>query len=204
MAFRRDPHEDKLFEYRSRHRGPDEPEVQGARSSRAPRGLGWARRRDLDDAYSQQAAPRRGGHYDRTGEEGYARGLEQFEANQHGGRHEYQPYSGLAPWELDEGGVQFGRQAPYRGEGAGPHRGRGPRGYQRSDERIREDVCDCLTEADDVDASNIDVQVAAGTVTLVGTVESRYAKRRAEDISESVGGVKDVQNQLRLQPGAES
>lgn len=40
MAFRRDPHDDRLFEYRSRSRGPEEPEVQRSRSSRAPRGLG--------------------------------------------------------------------------------------------------------------------------------------------------------------------
>jgi hypothetical protein len=175
--------------------------VQRSRSSRAPRGLGWARRRDVDDVYSQQAAPRGGGRYDRTGEEGYARGFERFEAGQHGG--DSHRRGAGAPWELDDGGVQFGRQFRYGGdEERGPHRGRGPRGYQRSDERIREDVCDGLTEADDVDASNIDVQVTAGTVTLSGTVDSRYAKRRAEDIAESVSGVKEVQNQLRLQAAA--
>ena len=26
------------------------------------------------------------------------------------------------------------------------HRGKGPKGYTRSDDRIREDVCDCLTD----------------------------------------------------------
>jgi hypothetical protein len=196
--FRRDPRDERFFEYRSRHRGLDEPEVHRSRFRRAPRGFGWARRRDLDDVYSQQAAPRGGGRYDRSGEEGYARGLEQFEASRHGGR--AYGRGGLSAWELDQGGVQFGqRPFAYRAEETGPHRGRGPRGYQRSDERIREDVCDCLTEADDVDASNIDVQVTAGTVTLSGTVDGRYAKRRAEDIAESVSGVREVQNQLRQQ-----
>ena len=33
------------------------------------------------------------------------------------------------------------------------YRGRGPKGYRRSDARIREDVCDRLTEAPDVDVA---------------------------------------------------
>ena len=79
-------------------------------------------------------------------------------------------------------------------------RGRGPKGYQRSDERIREDVCERLTDDDYVDASDIEVTVAGGTVTLAGTVDDRSAKRRAEDVVESVTGVKDVLNQLRVSP----
>ena len=41
------------------------------------------------------------------------------------------------------------------------HRGRGPRGYTRSDERIREDVNDRLTDDGWLDASDIDVQVSS-------------------------------------------
>lgn len=78
------------------------------------------------------------------------------------------------------------------------YRGRGPKNYQRSDERIREDVCERLALDHDVDASDIDVQVAAGIVTLDGTVNERQAKRIAEDVCESVRGVKDVQNNLRV------
>jgi osmotically-inducible protein OsmY len=77
-------------------------------------------------------------------------------------------------------------------------RGRGPKNYQRSDDRIREDLCERLSFDDDVDASEIEVQVAGATVTLTGTVHDRREKRRAEDIAESVLGVKDVQNQIRL------
>jgi hypothetical protein len=200
MAFRRDPHQDRLFEYRSRQRSADEADRGREQFSRAPRGLGWARRRDIDDVYSQQSAPRAGGRYDRTGEEGYARGFERFEAEQGSGEGVYRrpPTS----WELDEGGVQFGGgRFDFGGAMRGPYRGRGPRGYQRSDERIREDVCEALTEADDVDAAGIEVQVAGRTVTLTGTVDDRYAKRRAEDIADSVSGVQEVQNHLRLQPG---
>ncbi len=78
------------------------------------------------------------------------------------------------------------------------YRGRGPRGYTRSDERIREDVSDWLMEDRYIDASEIDVTVSNGEVTLAGTVDSREAKRRAEDIAASAMGVKDVHNTLRL------
>jgi len=78
------------------------------------------------------------------------------------------------------------------------HRGRGPRGYSRSDDRVREDVSDRLTDDPYVDASEIDVMVSGCEVTLTGTVDSRAAKRRAEDIAENVSGVRHVQNNLRV------
>jgi osmotically-inducible protein OsmY len=81
----------------------------------------------------------------------------------------------------------------------GGHRGRGPRGYQRSDQRILEDVNDRLTEDPDVDASEIEVRVENREVTLSGTVNSRFEKRHAEDVAESVSGVAHVQNNLRVQ-----
>ncbi|HEY0834617.1 MAG TPA: BON domain-containing protein [Azospirillum sp.] len=80
----------------------------------------------------------------------------------------------------------------------GAHRGRGPRGYTRSDERIRDDVNDRLTDDPYVDASDIDVTVSGGEVTLAGTVDSRMARRRAEDIVDAVSGVTHVQNNLRV------
>ena len=78
------------------------------------------------------------------------------------------------------------------------YRGRGPKNYQRSDERIREEICERLTMDHDVDASDIEVAVSEAIVTLSGNVNGRHAKRIAEDISESVRGVKDVQNNLRV------
>ena len=76
-------------------------------------------------------------------------------------------------------------------------RGRGPKGYRRSDERIREDVNDRLTDHAYLDASDIDVSVKEGEVTLSGKVFDRTDKRLAEDVAESVTGVKNVQNNLR-------
>jgi osmotically-inducible protein OsmY len=80
----------------------------------------------------------------------------------------------------------------------GGRRGRGPKGYVRSDERIREDVCDFLSDDPLVDASEIEVAVAGSEVTLTGTVETRRERRRAEDCAERVSGVSHVQNNLRV------
>ena len=81
----------------------------------------------------------------------------------------------------------------------GMYAGRGPRGYRRSDERIREDINDHLTDDWYVDASDVEVTVNNGMVTLTGRVDSRDDKRRTEDIAESVSGVMDVSNQLRVE-----
>ncbi len=80
----------------------------------------------------------------------------------------------------------------------GEHRGRGPKNYTRSDDRIREDVSDRLSDAGDLNASDIEVAVKGAEVTLSGTVDSRRAKRRAEDLADDVSGVKHVQNDLRV------
>jgi len=84
----------------------------------------------------------------------------------------------------------------------GRYSGRGPKGYQRADERIREDVCEHLTQHPEVDAAEIEVQVKAGEVTLTGNVERREMKRMAEEAAERVAGVKDVHNQIRVHQGA--
>lgn len=81
-------------------------------------------------------------------------------------------------------------------QSGGTHRGKGPRGYQRSSERIKEDVCERLTDDGHIDATDIDVQVKDNEIILSGTVQSRTEKRRAEDIAESVSGVRDVHNRL--------
>jgi len=82
----------------------------------------------------------------------------------------------------------------------GPFTGRGPRGYQRSNERIHEEVSDRLADHPWIDASQIEVSVDSGVVTLTGSVEDRTQKRMAEDVADSVAGVRDVQNQLRIEP----
>jgi osmotically-inducible protein OsmY len=76
--------------------------------------------------------------------------------------------------------------------------GRGPKGYRRSDERIREEINDRLMDHDELDASDIEVAVKDGVATLTGTVDDRDAKRLAGDIAEGASGVHDVMNQLKI------
>lgn len=78
------------------------------------------------------------------------------------------------------------------------HRGAGPQNYTRSDQRILDDICDRLTEDRYVDASDITVTVQEREVTLDGSVTSKQAKRRAEDVADHVTGVGHVQNNLRV------
>jgi osmotically-inducible protein OsmY len=105
----------------------------------------------------------------------------------------------------DEGRWQQSRSAGSQqpaGRWAGGFAGRGPKGYQRSDERIREEVSDRLMADDMIDASEIEVIVKQGEVTLKGSVDNRWAKRRVEDLAEQVMGVLDVMNQIRVEPGS--
>lgn len=85
----------------------------------------------------------------------------------------------------------------------GPYTGTGPSGYQRSDERILEDVCERMTRHGYLDAGNIEVEANDGIVTLRGTVDSRRTKRMAEDTAESVAGVWDIDNRLTVRRGGE-
>jgi len=131
-------------------------------------------------------------------------------------------YQGSEPGDAADQGQGYGQQGQgygQQGQGygqQGPHRtqghsygdawtsgrtgfaGRGPKNYQRSDERIREEINDRLTADDSLDASDIEVQVRQGEVTLSGTVPERWSKRHAEDIADEVSGVREVMNQLRL------
>jgi hypothetical protein len=80
----------------------------------------------------------------------------------------------------------------------GPYEGVGPRNYRRSDERIRDDICLRLTQHGQIDASEVEVDVEEGQVTLTGTVEDRRIKRMVEANVELISGVIDVHNRLRL------
>jgi osmotically-inducible protein OsmY len=135
---------------------------------------------------------------------------ESLQHTQYGG---YEPSQrwGSGQWHAPNAGERYG-QAGTRGEqsygelqGYGQqgmrtsHRGLGPKNYSRSDERIREDINERLTDADDIDARGLTVEVSNGIATLTGTVEQRWMKHRAEDLAESCSGVRDVHNQIRVQ-----
>jgi hypothetical protein len=116
---------------------------------------------------------------------------------------------------VSSGSQEFGRQAYDRGYGdspygarewsgtdtwrvPGPFAGRGPRGYQRSDDRIREELNDRLTAHGFIDATDIECRVHNGDVTLSGFVDSREAKRAAHDVAQGIQGVHDVHNNLQI------
>ena len=83
----------------------------------------------------------------------------------------------------------------------GGYAGRGPKNWVRSDQRILEDVNEALTRHPDVDASEVDVQVSGGEITLTGTVSTRHEKRASEDCAWNIAGVRDVHNQLKIRQG---
>jgi len=91
------------------------------------------------------------------------------------------PLQAIEPWSLN-----------------GPFVGVGPRSFKRSDENIKDEINSRLTQHGQLDASDIDVKVSSGEVTLSGTVHSRYEKRLVEDVVEFIAGVKDVHNQLHI------
>jgi hypothetical protein len=76
----------------------------------------------------------------------------------------------------------------------------GPKGYQRSDERIREEIC--LMQTDHIDSSEVAVEVTAAKVTLEGTVPERWMKHAIEDLADACPGVQDVDNRMRIKSAA--
>jgi osmotically-inducible protein OsmY len=182
-------------------------------------GRGWENERDNDTRESRY------GSYGRSGaERGYSEGMREssqqrynyptgFRSNEsYGGRgYDYdrdrydrgedrgwwdRASDAVASWFGDEDAERRRRMDQQR-----EHRGRGPKGYRRSDERIKEDVNDRLSDDYYLDASDVEVAVTNTEVTLTGTVNSREDKRRAEDLAESVSGVTNVENRLRVKQG---
>jgi osmotically-inducible protein OsmY len=94
----------------------------------------------------------------------------------------------------------YGARETERWPLEGKYAGKGPRSYKSSDERIREDVCQRLTDHPAVDASEIEVAVRDGEVTLTGTIEDRRMKRIAEAVAAETAGVLHVHNQIRAVP----
>lgn len=113
-----------------------------------------------------------------------------------------QPRQGARGLEMGYG--RYAGAAPRRSfrTDYGPYRGKGPKGYKRSDDRIRDDVCEALMLDPWLDASRLDVTVQEGVVTLDGVVGERYMKYLAEDCAAHATGVRDVDNRIRLDRSA--
>ncbi|MGQ9674983.1 MAG: BON domain-containing protein [Chloroflexota bacterium] len=114
------------------------------------------------------------------------------------------PYYGYGYSGYGQFGGGYGAQAQYvLSTGSGPYVGVAPRGYVRSDERIREDVNEALTQDPWLDPTEVEVEVENGVVTLTGAVDSRGARRRAAEDAWHVRGVRDVRNALRVRATGE-
>jgi hypothetical protein len=92
--------------------------------------------------------------------------------------------------------------SPGRGWGGSERRARpGPKGYTRSDDRLREDICERLMLANSVDSTEVTVTVKDGQVTLEGTVPNRRMKHTIEDLVDAAPGVQDIDNRIRVERG---
>jgi osmotically-inducible protein OsmY len=198
---RRDEREDRSRRYGDRDRHDrdryDRDDEAGPRGQYGDlrHGLGYGGGRDLEniDRFGRGRDPDRYPRGGRYTEEGWRE-----EAPGHGSGDREGP-RGWSDRASDEVASWFGDEGARRRREA-DHRGKGPRGYRRSDDRIRDEVCDRLTDDRDVDATDITVSVREGEVTLDGNVGTRREKRLAEDCVEDVSGVLHVQNNLRVRP----
>ncbi len=200
------------MEERARERGLDE------RFSQGRGGSSWGEEgRGRTSGYGHGEYRGRGGYLGQGGQDMGRWGNEGYQGSSYGDQDRYGARGG---WRGHQEGGMYGHGPGSWGQGEqhGPehqrwgnegytrqgwgqqpsHRGKGPAGYQRSDERVREMVCEALSDDHNVDATNIDVTVKSGEVVLSGTVEDRMQKRMAEDVVYQVAGVKDVQNQIRV------
>ena len=133
----------------------------------------------------------------------WSRGRGLYGSSEYGGEsRENRMRGGVRPQSM-RSGTEMGMNQWQGSDSAwGPsrtsHSGKGPKGWTRSDDRIREDVNEALARHDALDASEIEVEVKNGELTLSGTVSEKNAKRMAESIAENVFGVSDVQNSIRV------
>ena len=155
---------------------------------------------------------------DRYGQSGYGQGNYRPRGGQGSQRGAYGSPGG---WSEPSGeGQQYGQGGDYGGSNPGygygdqgygsqgwgnqqssqrgQHHGKGPKGYQRSDERIKELLSERLREDPEIDPSEVTITVQGGKITLEGTVDSRQAKNAIEEAADQFGA-SDVQNNLRVQ-----
>jgi osmotically-inducible protein OsmY len=82
---------------------------------------------------------------------------------------------------------------------ASDHAGKGPKGYKRSDDRIKDDIAGIFTRHHELDASEIEIEVRDGDVVLKGEVPLRTMRYLAENLAEDIYGVMNLDNQIRVQ-----
>ncbi len=191
----RDPYSRHGFEERERYR-------EGRSSSHSPGQYG---REHSGEQWLEREPFRRAEdvHYYGTGAPGW--GGPGFTGGAYGyGYAPRYPTRSLESEYSDEAAVGYegshgrGRGMPSR-QGTGMRQyARGPKGYQRSDERLKEDISERLMEAHDIDSSEVTVEVKGAKVILEGVVPSRHMKHAIEDMVDACPGVQDIDNRIRV------
>jgi osmotically-inducible protein OsmY len=72
-------------------------------------------------------------------------------------------------------------------------------GVRRPDEQLAHEIHEILTNDPELDATDIEVVVQGGAVTLSGAVHSTDSKLLAEELVESLPGVRQVHNRLTVE-----
>jgi osmotically-inducible protein OsmY len=85
--------------------------------------------------------------------------------------------------------IQFGKES---------FRGRGPRNYRPTDDRIRERLCESLTDHAEIDAAQLELEVECGIVKLHGKVRDELMKDRLIAAIQDVYGVVGIVDRVEL------
>jgi hypothetical protein len=103
------------------------------------------------------------------------------------------------PEERAYGEIQPERHGQTAGLGSSAGSGpRGPKGYRRSDDRLREEICERIAQSERIDAGDVTVGVQDASVTLEGTIADRAMKYELEELVDRVTGVREVDNRVRI------
>lgn len=159
-----------------------------------------AEEKDPGQGSERRLPPKRRNHHRRHGYRGYGSGFDRGTGNYGGAVHWGRGFGGVGATQgyagttLPEAGL-FTAEVWERG----PYRGLAPKGYSRSDERIREDICDELTRRSDIDPSRLTVRVENGDVTIEGTVRDLETRRLVDEVASRSVGIKQVHNELRVE-----
>ena len=79
---------------------------------------------------------------------------------------------------------------------------RGPKGWVRSDAAILDELVERIVRAG-IDASELEVEVEAGEVSIEGDLETREERRRVIDLAERILGVRAIDAVIRVREAGE-
>jgi hypothetical protein len=111
----------------------------------------------------------------------------------------------FGPLERSYGRQKISMRDPQLHKNAidGNHKGKGPKGYRRTDDLIKEDICEALYRNTGVDASEIEIFVKDGVVKITGFVTSPEQKMMAESAIENLTGIDEIFNDLSVRSESE-